>query len=171
MFIIDNAWQIPLSDGGIFRLNFTEQGMEKFRILSGKYIQNKISLQKDMKYIESLIVPGATDPVEPEEMYRHISDAIKILSNSYYSDIDKKIADIKSSERAGEFVNINYREMHDIKIIDNKDTFVELHIDDVKFILVESLNKGINRRDFINRLVTEFRNIISEEPQIRFSCD
>ena len=85
MISIDNAWEVPLSRGGIYKIVVNDDNLEVYRIFSGRYIQEKLQLKKDMDYIDSLIVPGATDYIEPEQLYSDIKHMIEVITERYFS--------------------------------------------------------------------------------------
>ena len=46
MISIDNAWEVPLSRGGIYKIVVNDDNIEVYRIFSGRYIQEKTTTQK-----------------------------------------------------------------------------------------------------------------------------
>ena len=84
MDTIDNAWLIPLSRGGVYKIVFCNDQIKMTRIFSGKYIEEKLRFKKDMEYVDSLNVPTATDPLESEEIYGSIKRMINYITEEYY---------------------------------------------------------------------------------------
>ncbi len=130
MDIIDNAWLVPLSRGGIYKIVFCDNEIKIIRIFSGEYVQEKIKFKNDLKYIDSINVPGATDPIEPEELYNNIKDTINYITDEYYK--EEKI----KSESSNDIKIIKYNDIENIELkTGNSRELPELIINDNKFIL------------------------------------
>ncbi len=165
MYAIENAWKVPLSSGGVFRIDLEESYAEMYRILSGKYIQNKISLRKDSSYIESLINPGATDPVEPETLYNNILKSIKFISDAYYSDVENKLKKISNTHPEDEYMKLNYNQINEISIVPGTEqTVPELHINNDVYLLV-AYRDNIT---YMKGLSLQIKNIVDNFPNIKF---
>jgi hypothetical protein len=136
MNVIDNAWKIPLSAGGIYRIVIGDSGLELYRIFSGKYIEGKLHLKKDINYIDSLIVPGATDPVEPADLYASIKHAVEVITDNYGIEAEDKVKSIQASKNPEEYMELKFADITDIKFQPGKDEkFPELIINNDRYIL------------------------------------
>jgi hypothetical protein len=133
---IENAWKVPLTTGGIFRIVVNDSNIELYRIFSGKYIADELKLKKDMEYIDSLIVPGATDPVEPEELFNRIKNMVQKISREYYEKNQAKTEEISKNKTAQQYEIINLSDIKNIDLSDFSDEkFPELTINSEKFLL------------------------------------
>ncbi len=133
---IENAWKVPLTTGGIFRIVVNDSSIEFYRIFSGKYIAEELKLKKDMEYIDSLIVPGATDPVEPEDLFNRIKNMVQKITREYYEKNQVKTDEILKNKTAQQYEKINLTDIKNISLSDlTDDKFPELIINDEKFLL------------------------------------
>ncbi|WMT52263.1 MAG: hypothetical protein RE471_05120 [Ferroplasma sp.] len=136
MKIIENAWKVPLTNGGIFRIVVNDSSIEFYRIFSGKYIAEELKLKKDMEYIDSLIVPGATDPVEPEDLFNRIKNMVQKITSEYYEKNQAKTDEISKNKTAQQYEKINLTDIKNISLSDlTDDKFPELIINDERFLM------------------------------------
>lgn len=132
---IENAWKVPLSTGGIFKIVVNKDNLELYRIFSGKYISDELKLKKDIEYIDSLIVPGATDPVEPEDLFNRIKNMVKKITAEYYAHSPSKMEEISVHKVPQQYEMINLADIKKIEISDfNDEKFPELTINAEKFL-------------------------------------
>lgn len=151
METIDNAWLIPLSRGGVYKIVFCDDRIKIIRIFSGKYIQEKLGLRRDMKYVDSLNVPSATDPLEPEKIYDNIKSMINYITEEYYKDENKDKIDTKT---------IKYDDIVNIELTKGgKNQLPELTINNEKFILP---HKDFDKKPEMNdELYNRYNKIIN----------
>jgi hypothetical protein len=158
---IDNAWKVPLSRGGIYKIIVNEDNIEIYRIFSGKYIEEKLHLKKDMNYIDSLLVPGATDPVEPEEVYSALKRMVKIISDNYNSEESQKVDSLKANNDPSEYQMIKFTGLKDIKIsVSGDEKFPELYINEERYILLSDNFVSFSSAD--KTRYEEYKNIVNE---------
>ena len=158
---IENAWKIPLSTGGIFRIVINENNIEFYRIFSGKYIADELKLKKDMEYTDSLIVPGATDPVEPEDIFNKIKNMVKKITAEYYKSESNKTEEISKNKTVQNYEIIDLGKIKNIEISNfNDEKFPELTINNEKFLLPFG-NFTDPSKDDIKRY-NEYKEIISD---------
>ncbi len=158
---IDNAWKVPLSRGGIYKIVVNEDNIEVYRIFSGKYIAEKLHLRKDMNYIDSLIVPGATDPVEPEELYSDIKNMVKTISDRYNLEESEKMQELKDKNDSAEYQIIEFAGINDIEVSLPEDgKFPELVLNGDRYIL-PSENFALSSDADKNRY-EKYKNIVDE---------
>ncbi len=158
---IENAWKIPLSTGGIFRIVINENNIEFYRIFSGKYIADELKLKKDMEYTDSLIVPGATDPVEPEDLFNKIKNMVKKITAEYYKSESNKTEEISKNKTVQNYEIIDLGKIKNIEISNfNDEKFPELTINNEKFLLPFG-NFTDPSKDDIKRY-NEYKEIISD---------
>jgi len=156
---IDNAWKVPLSRGGIFKIIINEDSLEIYRIFSGKYIEEKLHLRKDMDYIDSLIVPGATDPVEPEDLYNDMKNMIKTIFQHYNLNQSAKIQEIDNEIDSAEYRKIKFADIHDISISASGDErFPELALNGDRYILPSENFLAFSDAD--KERYEEYKNIV-----------
>ena len=157
---IENAWKVPLSTGGIFRIVINENNIELYRIFSGKYIAEELRLKKDMEYTDSLIVPGATDPVEPADLFNRIKNMVKKITAEYYKSESSKIEEISKNKTVQNYEMIGLGDIKNIEISNfNDEKFPELTINNEKFLLPFG-NFTDPSKDDIGRY-NEYKEIIS----------
>ncbi len=136
MISIDNAWEVPLSRGGIYKIVVNDDNIEVYRIFSGRYIQEKLQLKKDMDYIDSLIVPGATDYIEPEQLYSDIKHMIEVIAERYFSIESEKIESIRTEKDPVDYRLIKFTDINEIKIsAGERERFPELILNGDRYIL------------------------------------
>jgi hypothetical protein len=163
---IENAWKVPLSTGGIFKIVVNENNIELYRIFSGKYISDELKLKKDIEYIDSLIVPGATDPVEPEDLFNRIKNMVKKITAEYYANSASKMEEISGHKTAQQYEMITLTDVKKIEISDfNDEKFPELTINSEKFLLpfenfTQPTDKDIKRYNQYNIIVEALKNKI-----------
>jgi len=156
---IDNAWKVPLSRGGIFKIIINKDSLEIYRIFSGKYIEEKLHLRKDMDYIDSLIVPGATDPVEPEDLYNDLKNMIKTIFQHYNSNQSAKIQEIDNEKDSAEYRKIKFADIHDISIsVSGDEKFPELALNGDRYILPSKNFLAFSDED--RERYEEYKNIV-----------
>ncbi len=127
---IDNAWLIPLSKGGIYKIIFCSYELKIIRIFSGKYIDGELKLRKGIKYMDSLTIPTATDPLEPEELYNNIKNMVNYITDEYNKEEENK------SKDSNDIKIIKYNDIKNIKLKKgDSEELPELIINDDKFIL------------------------------------
>lgn len=158
---IDNAWKVPLSRGGIYKIVVNEDNIEIYKIFSGKYIEEKLHLKKDMNYIDSLLVPGATDPVEPEELYSTLKRMVKIISDNYNSEESQKMEALKNKNNSSGYQMINFTGLKDIKIsVSGDEKFPELYINGERYILLSENFVSFSSAD--KTRYEEYKNTVDE---------
>ncbi|WP_337860135.1 hypothetical protein [Ferroplasma sp.] len=160
MNVIDNAWKIPLSTGGIYRIVINEDSLELYRIFSGKYIQNKLQLRKDIDYIDSLIVPGATDPVEPADLYSKIKHTVEIITDNYEKDLAEKTKTINENKDPDDYEKLRFSDITRIKFQEGKEKFPELTLNNQKFILPSRNFIELNSSD--KKKYAEYNSFVQE---------
>ncbi len=137
MNVIDNAWKVPLTAGGIYKIVVDEDKIELYRIFSGKYISDELKLKKDIEYIDSLIVPGATDPVEPADLFNRLKNTVKKITEEYYARESSKMENIKKNMTSPCYETIELTGIKNINMSDfNDDRFPELIINTERFIFL-----------------------------------
>jgi hypothetical protein len=156
---IDNAWKVPLSTGGIFKIVVDEDRLEIYRIFSGRYIQDKLPLKKDMDYIDSLIVPGATDAVEPEQLYSKIKHMVESITDRYFSQQEEKMEAIKSNMDQSEYKVIKFSDISDIELsAGEEERFPELVLDGDRYIFPSKNFMALQDSDV--EKYKEYKNIV-----------